>query len=174
MFLLYDYNKEWDKAMETLEKCIILGKKLEKFNIVSNGYSNCSHIFMKKGDYAKAYEMATIGLEMAKKHNPISPILEFRVKLNIANALIGLENLTASKTLIDELMSDSILDSFIREKAQCHELHGQWYKKMNLYLEAFESFTSAKALVESYNDLYLLKEIQEERCQLCELMNDIN
>jgi diguanylate cyclase (GGDEF)-like protein len=92
----------------------------------------------------------------------------------MARAYIGLKDYAASKALIDELFSNSILDSFIREKAQCYDLLANWYIEQNLYKEAFEALSEAKALVESYEDLYLLKTIQEERCRLCELMKDIS
>jgi diguanylate cyclase (GGDEF)-like protein len=173
LFLLHDYNKAFDKAKDTLEKSIALGEKLKQYNIVSNGYSNYSHVCIVEEDYIKALEMAILGLEKAKLHEPASPILELRVKLNIAKAYIGLKDYNSSKTLIEEMINDPILDSFIREKAQCYDLQGHWFSEQNLYKEAFQSFTQAKILIESYNDLYLLKLIQEERCRLCELMGEI-
>lgn len=173
LFLLYEYNKDLDKAKHTLEKSISLGKKLKKYNIVSNGYSNYSHLCMSEEDYKQALEMATIGLEMARRHEPVTPILELRVKLNIAKALIGLKDFDASKSIIDEIITDPVLDLFIREKVHCYHLQGHWHSKQQLYSEAFQSFTHAKTLVERYHDVYLLKDIQEERCRLCELMGDI-
>ncbi|MFY0544045.1 tetratricopeptide repeat-containing diguanylate cyclase [Brevibacillus sp. H7] len=174
LFLLYEYNKDFDKAKETLEKSIELGKKLKKFNIISNGYSNYSHVYIVEENYADALEMAKMGLAMAKLHQPASPILELRVKLNMAEAYIGLGDFGASRSLIDEMMNDPVFDSFIREKSQFYMLQGSWYSKQNLYREAFESLTYAKELVESYHDVYLLKFIQEERCKLCERMDDIH
>lgn len=67
--------------------------------------------------------MVTRGLEMAKLHEPVTPIL----------------------------------DSFIREKAYCYDLLGHWYSKQQLYSEALNSFSHAKTIVESYDDVYLLK-----------------
>jgi diguanylate cyclase (GGDEF)-like protein len=93
--------------------------------------------------------------------------------LNIAQAYIGLGDFESSGELINEMKDDPILESFVREKSQFNILKGSWYSEQKLYREAFESLTYAKELVESYNDVYLLKEIQEERCRLCELMNDI-
>jgi diguanylate cyclase (GGDEF)-like protein len=174
LFLLHDYNKNFDKAKDTLQKSIALSKKLKKYNITSNGYSNYSHVCMVEEDYVKALEMAAEGLKFAKLHEPASPILQLRVKLNVTKAYIGLKDFDTSRALIDEMINDTILDSFIREKVQCYDLQGHWYSKQNLYKEAFDAFTYAKTLVESYNDVYLLKVIQEERCRLCELMDDIN
>ncbi len=173
LFILYEYNNDYYKAKQTLEKSIELGKILEKYNIVSNGYSNYSHILINESNYKEALEMGKIGLDMAKLHKPSSAILEIRVKLNIILAHIRLKNFEVSGLLIDQIINDPTLDSFIREKAQCHMLQGEWYSNQNLYTKAFESLTYAKELVESYGDLYLLKEIQEKRCKLCELMNDI-
>jgi diguanylate cyclase (GGDEF)-like protein len=174
LFLLHEYNKDYSKAKATLEKTIALGKKLEKYNIISNAYSNYSHVSIIEQNYNEALEMAQTGLYMAQLHEPPSPILEVRVKLNIAKAHIGLENFLVSGALIDEMLSNPILDSFTREKSQCYDLQGHWYSKQHLYREAYESFTCAKTLVESYRDVYLLKQIQEERCRLCEIMGDIN
>lgn len=174
LFLLYEYNKDLEKAKDTLNRVITLGKKLKKYNIVSNAYSNFSHIYLIEEDFDKALEMALLGLEFAKLHKPHTPILELRVKLNIAKSLTGLKDYKASKALINEIIDDTILDRFIREKAQCFDLLGYWYSKQQLYKEAFETFTKAYNLVESYQDLYMLRDIQEERCKLCELMGDIN
>ena len=174
LFLLYDYTKDYSMAKATLEKSIALGKKLKKYNIVSNGYSNYSHACMLQEDYAEALEMASIGLEMAKLHEPSSRILELRVELNIAKALLGLGRFQDSKVLIDKMLKDEVLDSFAREKAQCYDLSGQWYNSQKLYREAMEAFTEAKVIVESYKDDYLLKSIQEERCKLCELLGELS
>lgn len=174
LFLLYEFNKDFEKARETLTKSIELGNKLKKYNIVSNGYSNLSHVYIVEENYVDALKMAELGLEMAKLHKPESPILELRVKLNLAKAYIGLDNLDASRSLIDEMINAPFLESFIREKSQCYDLQGAWYSKQKLYVEAYESFTYAKHLVEGYNDVNLLKTIQEERCKLCELMNNIH
>ncbi|MDR7871340.1 MAG: GGDEF domain-containing protein [Tissierellaceae bacterium] len=173
LFILYEYNNDYYKAKKTLEKSIDLGKKLEKYNIVSNAYSNYSHILINELNYYEALEMGKIGLEMAKLHKPASEILETRVQLNIILAHIGLKNFELSRQLLDQILNDPILDSFIREKVQCYILQGEWYSNQNLYREAFQSLTYAKELVESYDDLYLLKGIQEKRCKMCELMNDI-
>lgn len=173
MFLIYEYNKEIDKAKSTLEKTIVLGRKLKKYNILSNAYSNYSHICLCGKEYEEALEMGNIGLEMARLHDPNSIILEVRVKLNIAEAYIGLNDFETSKKLIDEILNAGILDAFLREKAQCYDLLGKWYSRKKMYKESFEAYTQAKALAESNEDIYFLKSIQEERCKLCELMEDI-
>ena len=54
-----------------------------------------------------------------------------------------------------------ILNQFTSENSECLMLKGEWYTSQNLYKEAFQSFTTAKELVESYQDVYLLKTIQE-------------
>lgn len=174
LFLIYEYNKNYDKAKDTLEDSITLGMKLNKYNIVSNGYSNYSHICICEKDYIKALEMGIKGLEMAKLFQPPMPILELRVKLNIARAYIGIKNFHASKHVIDDMMKDPILEGFIREKTQCCHLQGEWFSAQGLYKDAFEALTKAKLLAESYNDEHSLKTIQEQRCKLCELMEDVS
>lgn len=172
LFLLYEYNKEYDKAKETLNRCIALSKKLERYNIVSNAYSNLSHVLYVEFDFKGALEAAEIGIEMAKLHKPKTEILEFRVQLNRANAMIGLEDFDASWELIQEMIESPIIESFVREKAQCYDLQGRWYTKTHQYEQAFESLTIAKETAESYGDVHQLKTIQEQRCELCEILED--
>jgi len=172
LFLIYDYNKDFIKAKATLEKSIELGKKLKKYNIVSNGYSNYSHICIVEENYEVALQIAKEGMRLAKLNIPFSPIVEIRLKMNMAKAYIELENFNASGTLIKEIMWNPIVGSVIRERTQFNILLGSWFAKQKLYAEAFELLTYAKELVGGYNDLYLLKEIQEERCKICEQLND--
>lgn len=170
--LLYDYIKNYDKAKEMLDETIKLSKKLKIYNILSNAYSNYSHIYIIEKNFNKALHFAKLGLDAAKLHEPYYEILEIRVKLNIARSQIGLKDFQSAKTTIDEIINSSILDSYIREKSQLYDLYGHFYKEQGLYYDAFEMFTKAKELVESYDDIYLLKQIQEERCSLCEILND--
>ena len=55
LFILYEYNNDYYKAKQTLEKSIELGKTLEKYNIVSNGYSNYSHILINESNYKESF-----------------------------------------------------------------------------------------------------------------------
>jgi tetratricopeptide (TPR) repeat protein len=174
LVILCEYNKNYNKAKNTINKSIELGLKYKKYNIVSNGYSNYSYLCLMEEDYQLALEKAMQAMEMASLHFPPNPILEFGIKLNIAKALIGLGDIKSSGIMIKNMIEDSILDSHIREKSQCYELMGYWYTKQKKYRDAFDSYTIAKELVESYKDLHLLKNVQEERCKLCEQMNDIH
>ncbi|WP_223069158.1 GGDEF domain-containing protein [Paenibacillus caui] len=175
LFVLYEYNQDFSKARETLEQSIKLGEQLKQHKIVSNAYSNYSHLCLAEGKYDDALEMAKLALEQANLHTPEteSPIIKIRVQLNMALAYIELGNFDTSQSLIDDMINHPVLDSFVREKSQCYLVQGNWYAKQHMYREAFEALTYAKELVESYNDIYLLKTIQEERCGLCEQMNDI-
>ncbi|MFS0689270.1 GGDEF domain-containing protein [Sporosarcina sp. 179-K 8C2 HS] len=173
LFLLHEYNKDYQKAKGTLDRAIELGKKLERYNIVSNAYSNYSMVLTTESNFEGALTMAQKGLAMAKLHEPRTPILEFRVKLNVANALIGLEKLEDAEQLVNELVNDPILESFIREKTQVHDLYGRFLMHKKMYPEALEAYDVAKELAESYNDRNLLKGILEKRCKLCDLMGDV-
>ena len=59
LFLLHEYNKDYEKAKETLERTIELGEKLKHYNIVSNAYSNYSMILAVEEDFKGALTMAT-------------------------------------------------------------------------------------------------------------------
>lgn len=173
MFLLYEYLKDFERAKETLKKSINLGEKLEKYNIVSNAFSNYSHICIVEGDYDKALKMGQLGLDAALKHTPKSEILEFRVKLNICYSLIRLGKLDKAKKMLDEMKTEPFLESFPREKAQCLTLEGHLLTEEEDFERAFQCYTRAKKIAESYEDLYLLKEIQEYRNTICEKMKDL-
>lgn len=173
MFLLYEYNKDYIKAKDTLQKAIGLGEKLGHYNIVSNAYSNYSSVCAAEGNFKEALQYAQTGLEMAKLHIPRTPILEFRVKLNIGNAYIELGSIEYAEELIISMIKDPILEDFIREKTQCHDLYGRLLMKQKRYREAYDVFTTAKELAESTQDQNVLKDILEVRCRACELMEDM-
>ena len=52
-----------------------------------------------------ALEMTEIGFKPAKLQEPAIPILEYRVKLNIAKAYIELEEYEVAKALLDEMIN---------------------------------------------------------------------
>ncbi|WP_438315730.1 tetratricopeptide repeat-containing diguanylate cyclase [Sporosarcina sp. FA9] len=172
LFLLYEYNKEYTDAKRTLKTTIEFSKRLGHYNITSNAYSNYSHILLEEENYSKALEMAEKGLQFAEIHEPVSPILKFRVKLNIAKSQILLGDIKESEALVRSMVNDPLLNSFIREKSQCYILQAIWYEEQKMYKEAFDSLTEAKVLVDSYNDVHLLKTIQQKRCVICDLMHD--
>ncbi|MHA6260118.1 GGDEF domain-containing protein [Sporosarcina sp. CAU 1771] len=173
LFLLHEHNKDYVKAKATLQQAIELGLSIGKYNIVSNAYSNYSSILATEEYFEKALEYAEKGLEMAKLHKPKTPILELRVKLNIANAYIGMDEIDLSASLVEDLRNDPILNSFIREKTQVYDLYSRYLIKVNRYMEAYDSLTTAKELAESFNDRNLLKGILEKRCKVCELMGNV-
>lgn len=172
LVILYDYNKEYEKAKVVLKRGIELGTRLEYWNMVSNAYSNYSHICASESDYENARKYALIGLEMAERHVPDSPILKFRVKLNIANAYVGLGDTQHAGPMIEEMLADSILATYPRERAQSYDLYGRYLVKNNEFSSALEAFDVAKNEALGIKDLLLLKEIQERRCDLCEILDD--
>ncbi|WP_432354301.1 GGDEF domain-containing protein [Sporosarcina sp. A2] len=172
LVILYDYNKEYNKAKLALTNGIELGTRLEVWNMVSNAYSNYSHICAREGDYESALEKALIGLEMADRHQPELPMLKFRVKLNIANAYVGLGDTDSAGPMIEEMLVDPLLNTYKREKAHCYDLYGRYFLKKKEYLQALNAFNVAKHEALEINDLLVLKDIQERRCELCEVMGD--
>ena len=174
LFLIYEHNKDMLKAKQMLDKCIDLGSKLEKYNILSSVYTNYSHIYLLEEDYEDALKMGIIALDIAKNYVPESIILEIKAKLNIAKSYIGLKDFELAKKLIDEIINNEELDLFIREKSYAYDLLGHWFSKQGLNIQAFEAFTKAKELAESYKDVKFLKLIQEERCKLCDIMGKID
>lgn len=173
LFLIYEHNNELLKAKDILNKCIELGSKLCKYNILSSVYTNYSHIYLLEENYEEALKMGIRGLDIAKSYVPESIILEIKAKLNIAKAYIGIKEFELAKKLIDEIINNEELDIFIREKSQAYDLLGHWFSKQDLNIKSFEAFTKAKELTETYNDVKFLKLIQEERCKLCDIMGEI-
>ncbi|MCG3088270.1 tetratricopeptide repeat-containing diguanylate cyclase [Sporosarcina cyprini] len=173
LFLLYEHNKEYGKAKDTLEKVISLGIELGHYNIVSNAYSNYSSVYASEGDYASALEQALHGWEAAKKHEPVTPILEYRVKLNVVNAHIGLNQLDEAGRMVEEMVNSPLLDSFPREKAQTFDLYGRYWMAKEEYLEALHALNKSKEVAEEISDTKLLKNIQNKRMELCKLTGDM-
>ncbi|WP_158541038.1 GGDEF domain-containing protein [Sporosarcina sp. BI001-red] len=172
LVILYDYNKEYEKAKGALKRGIELGTRLKHWNMVSNAYSNYSHICASENDFAGALENGLIGLEMAERYVTDSSILKFHVKLNIANAYVGLGDTKHAGPMIEEMLGDSILSTFKRERAQSYDLYGRYLVKNKEFLSALEAFDVAKHEALDIKDLLLLKEIQERRCDLCEILDD--
>ncbi|AQQ54832.1 tetratricopeptide repeat-containing diguanylate cyclase [Planococcus lenghuensis] len=173
LFLLYEHNKDFGKAKETLKKSIKIARQLSKEDVLSSSYGNFSHLLLAEGEFTEALRMGQAGLEAARKHLPRSGILEIRVKLNITRAYIELGEYEKAWPHINEMVTSLLLDSFSREKAQSRDLLGFWYARQQRYAEAFIAYTEAKELAASYGDIYLRKAIQEERIRLSEAMDDI-
>lgn len=171
-FLLHSYNKEHDLAIETLKKSIVLGKKLNHYNIISNGYSNYSHILQELKQYEEGLKLAELSLDFAKLHEPFSPILLFRSTLNITNATIYLGDIDNAKQHLDDLWTSDFLTDFPREKAQLYVLQARWHEVQLEFKEAFDAYSSAKKIVHTYKDLTFSKEIQQERIKLLDILGD--
>ncbi|MEK5217177.1 tetratricopeptide repeat-containing diguanylate cyclase [Psychrobacillus sp. FSL H8-0487] len=172
LFLLYEFNKQYESAKETLQKSMQLAEQLKKYNILSNAYSNYSHVCIKLEDYEEALKMAKKGLAAAKLHEPNTPVLEVRVMFNIAHAYINLNLLEEANRVMDEMEQKNIFGSFVRERAQFQLLKGEWLRKKKAYKKAFQAYSTAKEMVDTYQDVYLLKTIQEKRLKTSEIMED--
>lgn len=172
LYELYQFTNDIPKATETLETIVELGKKLEKHNTVSDAYSALSRILLAEENYAAALEMAEKGLAEAELHEKESAASKLKVKLDKAEAQIGLWNFSGSDQLFEEIRSNSPLDEFVHEKTRYYELQGIWFTKQKKYEQAFDAYTTAKEMAESIKELDFLKRIQEERCRLCELIGD--
>ena len=174
LFLLYEFNKQYALAKETLQKSMHLAEQLKKYNILSNAYSNYSHVCIKLEEYEEALDMAKKGLAAAKLHEPNTPVLEVRVMFNIAHAYINLNLLEDANLIMVEMEQKNVFDSFVRERAQFQLLKGEWLRKKKAYKEAFQAYSTAKEIVNTYQDVYLLKTIQEKRLKTSEIMEDFH
>ena len=171
-FLLHSYNKEHDLAIETLKKSILLGKKLNHYNIVSNAYSNYSHILQELEQHEEGLKLAELSLDFAKLHEPFSPILLFRSTLNIANAIIYLGETDKAKQLLDDLWASDFLTDFPREKAQLYVLQARWHEVQLEFKKAFDAYSTALKIVGTYKDLTFSKDIQQQRIKLLDVLGD--
>lgn len=173
LFLLYEYNKDYTQAKETLWKTIQMGERLQKYRLISVTYSNMSHLYLMEQRFVEALEAANKALAYAEQSKTLEPIRWVRIKMNVVKAQIGLLNYIDSGDLLDELLSNPILDEFKSEKAQYLSIKGSWYAGQKFYKEAFATYTEARELAESYKDMKLLHTIEKERCRLCELLEDV-
>lgn len=173
LYLLYEYNKDYAKAKETLRKTIQTGEQLHRHKLMSVAYGNMSHVYLMEERFAEALEAANKSLEHAEKSAELKPIRLMRIKMNMIKASVGLGNFSDSGKLLDNLSQDPILEDFMPEKAQYLTIQGAWFAGQKRYKEAFSAYTAAKGIAEKYKDTRLMQSIEKERCQLCELMGDI-
>lgn len=173
LFLLYEYNKDYLRAKETLKKTIHTGERLQKHRLISIAYGNMSHMYLMERDFAGALNAANKAMDYAEQSKALKPVRWMRIKMNKIKALIGLKNYKASEELLEELKNDPSLEEFMPEKAECYSIEGLWYAEQGRYQEAFVAYTAAKKSAENHKDLQLLQSIEEERCRLCELLEDV-
>lgn len=171
-FLLYEIRKDFGKSIETLHKTIELGEALGYLNIVSNAYSNLSHIYMEMQRYEEALANSKKAVTNAEKFEPYMPILIFRAQLNEAKNYIYLQQFEKADALIKSLNEIGELQKFPREYAQLLDLTAFYYRNVERYEEAYIYYEKAKQIVYTYKDFKLLKAIQTEICHLCDVLHD--
>ncbi len=173
LFLLYEYNKDYVRAKETLRKTIKIGERSQKHQLISVAYGNMSHTYLMEQRFFEALEAAKKAMEYAEQSKALKPVRWMRIIMNVINAQIGLKNFKESRDLIDALLKDPMLEEFMPEKAQCYSIEGAWNAEQGRYQEAFAAYTAAKESAESYKDMQLLQSIEKERCRLCDLLEDV-
>lgn len=172
-FLLYEFKKDYGNMKDVLLKSIRLGKKLRKHFTVANSYSYLSLLYNEQGNYTEALEAANSGFQFAEFVEYPIPILQFRLTINTAWAHIGLQQLDQAQALILAMKGDSALNDHLREKSQLFMLEAKRHEASGQIRQAFDCYTEAKKIVDSYYDAGLLKDIQKERLRLSELLGDV-
>ncbi len=171
-FVLYLHNKDYENCKKTLDQSIKLAKELGHLHIVSNGYSNYSHILNLEKNYKKALEMAAFGVEFAEAFEPYSELLIIRVKLNYIKSLIFLENFDESKKELDTLETFKAFSQNKRELASFYDLKAFFYLKQERFNKARIFYDKAIELVESYEDLNLLEDMYQSQIRTCDQLKD--
>jgi len=171
-FVLYLHNKDYENCKKTLDQSIKLAKELGHLHIVSNGYSNYSHILNLEKNYKKALEMAAFGVKAAKDFEPYSELLIIRVKLNYIKSLIFLEKFDDAKKELDTLETFKAFSQNKRELASFYDLKAFFYLNQEQFNQARIFYDKAIELVESYQDLNLLEDMYQSQIKTCDQLND--
>lgn len=171
-FVLYLYNEDYENCKKTLDKSLKLAKELDYLHIISNGYSNYSHVLNLEAKYEKALKMASLGIEAAEKFEPYRELLVLRVKLNYIKSLVHLEQFEEAKKALDAIENYGCLETNKRELSSVKDLKAFYYYKKGLLNKALKFYDEAINIVESYQDLNLLKEMLESQISICSELKD--
>lgn len=166
-FVLYLHNKDYKNCKRTLDDSLKLAKKLDHLHMISNGYSNYSHVLNLEENYQKSLEMARLGIEAAEKYEPYSELLVLRVKLNYIKALVHLNQFEEANKELNIIEKCECLESNKRESASVKDLRAFYYYKKGCLKEARKFYDEAISIVEGYQDLNLLKELLESQINIC-------
>ncbi len=171
-FVLYLHNKDYENCKKTLDKSLKLAKELGYLHIISNGYSNYSHVLNLEKKYKKALKMAKLGIKAAEAFEPYRELLVLRVKLNYIKSLVHLEKFEKAKAALDIIKNYECLEHNKRELASVKDLTAFYYYKKGSLKEARKFQDEAITIVESYQDLNLLKEMLESQIKICARLKD--
>jgi tetratricopeptide (TPR) repeat protein len=109
LFALHLYNEDYVKCKDVLIQLINLTKRIDNKFMLSNGYSNYSHVLNLEGSHEEALNYAEKAYDLAMRYTPDDEALIIRALFNITKTLIYLEDSEKSKAYLNQIESMEIL-----------------------------------------------------------------
>ncbi len=166
IFVLHLYNEDYDKCKETLVSLINLCNRIDNKTILSNAYSNYSHVLNLECAYEEALTYADKSYSLAMRYNPDNEELVIRGLINLVKTYIYLGKLEESKNYLDKIKEMKILKGNKRILIFYYNLNANYFYKNNNKGKALEYFNESINLLKEYNDNVLLQESYEAVIQI--------
>jgi len=166
IFVLHLYNEDYDKCKETLTGLINLCNRIDNKVVLSNAYSNYSHVLNLECAYEEALTYAEKSYRLAMRHNSENEGLVIRGLINLVKAYICLGKLEESKSYLDKIKEMKILKENKRISIFYYNLNANYFYKNNNKEKALDYYKESINLLEEYNDNVLLQETYEAVIQI--------
>ena len=113
LFALHLDNVDYEKSKDVLVQLINLTKRIDNKFMLSNGYSNYSHVLNLEGSHEEALNYAEKAYRIAMRYAPEDEALIIRALFNITKTLIYLKDIEDSKKYLEKIKFMEILNMVI-------------------------------------------------------------
>ncbi|WP_153730539.1 GGDEF domain-containing protein [Sporosarcina obsidiansis] len=169
-YLLSSLTANFVRAQKMTEDALSIAKEVEDYQFLSISYNNLSFTLNKQKQFTYALKAAQSAVRYSNLYTSDSPILSIRASLSLIESAINLQRIDIAKTAVMCVKQIGELQMFPREKAYLALLEGCLYELLDQPQEAFRLYTEAKEIDELFHDNLFLKEIQQKRVCLAELL----
>lgn len=172
--LMYEYDSNYEKAKEMIQKCIDISLELKMFHEASVNYNTYATYLNFEGDYLKAEELSQMALTLAVKHSPGDVLLQCQININIAFAYIGLGKLQEAKNILTPLDNNPYINDHPHEKGYYLYTFAKYYVNTNNMNKALQLLQQAYAIYSKFSDAVMLKKVLKEKIQIHEKIEDFH
>lgn len=171
---MYEYDSNYEKAIEMIQECINIALELEMYQEASVSYNTYSSYLNANGNYIKACEVANIALDLAMKYSPSDILLQCHIHINIALACIGLCQYDQAKNILDSLEHNPYLNDHPYEKGYYLYTYAFYYVRINQYSKALEFLQQAYSIYSTFPHAVMLKRVLKTKIYIYEKLEDFH
>jgi len=166
LFALHLYNEDYEKCKDVLIQLINLTNRVDNKFMLSNGYSNYSHVLNLEGAHEEALNYAEKAYDLARRYAPNDEALIIRALFNRTKTSIYLKDIDQSKMFLDEIESMEILKNNPRLLVFYYNLKASHYNIKNNESKALEYYRESIDILNNYKDHILMKETYEAMIEI--------